>query len=257
MLSIQSKIHALLQVADQYGARRAALFGYRLVVIRRLWKLANKLLPCRVRCPCCGWEGYRFQDYVEPGYKMSGVICPQCESHPRHRALYLWLVRENILPQRNGQALIFAPEPALRTVWNHAPNLRTVMIDLDATRDIDLVADVRALPFASGSLKLIWCHHVLEHVQSDLAAISELARVLSKEGGELIVSVPTQRGSSTVEFGFPDPLQTGHWRIYGDDFPERLSACGLHAEELNLHLTTEEREKYVIPDEPIFRCRRA
>lgn len=256
-LSVQSKIQALLQVADQYGARRAVLFGYRLLVIRCLWKLANKILPRRVRCPCCGWEGYRFKDYVEPGYKMSGVICPQCESHPRHRALYLWLVRGDILSQKSGRALIFAPEPALRSVWNHAANLLRVKVDLDASRDVDLAADICALPFGSGSLDLIWCHHVLEHVQSDFGAISELARVLNRKGGELIVSVPTRRGSSTMEFGFSDPLQTGHWRIYGDDFPERLSACGLHAEELNLRLTTEERERYVIPEEPIFRCRLA
>lgn len=257
MVAARAKIQAWLGIAKQYGAARAVLFGYRIHIVRRLWKLANKVLPTRIRCPCCGWEGLRFLDYVEPGYKMSGVICPQCESHPRHRALHIWLTSGNILPQKRGYALIFAPEAALRTVWDSASNLHKVKVDLDAGRDVDLVADIRALPFDSGSFTLIWCHHVLEHVQTDRTAISELARVLSRAGGELLVSVPTRRGSGTVEFGFSDPMQTGHWRIYGDDFPERLSQCGLRGEELDLCLTPEEREKYGIADDPIFRCWRA
>lgn len=79
---------------------------------------------------------------------------------------------------------------------------------------------------------LVWCHHVLEHIEDDRAAMVELARILDPEG-ELIVSVPMVLGP-TLEYGFANNHDNGHWRLYGDDFEARLETAGLRVERVQL-----------------------
>ena len=69
-----------------------------------------------------------------------------------------------------------------RGVWD-AANGRSV--------PVDVVADMRSLPFADGSVDRIQCWHALEHVneQGGRDAIREFARVLTPEG-VLDVRVP-------------------------------------------------------------------
>ena len=74
---------------------------------------------------------------------------------------------------------------------------------------MDLLANLENLPIASDSMDLIWCHHVLEHVEHDGQAIGELQRVL-RAAGELVVSVPMELGTVTHEYGFADPNMSGH-----------------------------------------------
>ena len=76
-------------------------------------ELSNRLLAPRLACPCCGWEGRRFLDYIEIGYRVDNAACPKCDSHPRHRALYLWLKNEFQVANSTGRALVFAPEKAI------------------------------------------------------------------------------------------------------------------------------------------------
>jgi len=77
-------------------------------------EFGNKLLPVKVVCPCCGWRGRQFHDYIEVGYTGRNSVCPQCESHPMHRYLSLWLAREFELEEKSGVALIFAAREGLR-----------------------------------------------------------------------------------------------------------------------------------------------
>ena len=130
------------------------------------------------------------------------------------------------LKERKGVALVFAPERALESLWGEAAQLKLVKVDIAAARGVDLLTNLESLPIRSSSLDLIWCHHVLEHIEHR-QAITELSRVLSTRGGELIVSVPMQLGTSTREYGFADPRESVHWRIYGDDFAQRLEASDL------------------------------
>ena len=152
------------------------------VLWRRLYVVVcNKTLPARFKCPCCGWEGRRFFDYLEMGYGIPNCACPQCDSHPRHRALFLWLRDVFRIKDRRGVALVFAPERALRPLWEEATGLRVFRTDLDAERGIEVLADVMHLPFGNQSADVIWCHHVLEQVKDDRQALRELFRVLRSE----------------------------------------------------------------------------
>lgn len=52
-------------------------------------------------------------------------------------------------------------------------------------------ADLRALPIMNGSIDMVLCNQVLEHIREDTDALMELHRVL-KPGGVCIVSVPNE-----------------------------------------------------------------
>lgn len=219
--------------------------------------LANKFLPARVSCPCCGWSGRRFYDYIEVGYTVRRAACPNCDSHARHRYLYLWLCQEFKLETRSGTALVFAPEKALAPLWTKASRLNVFRVDIEAARGTDILADIAKLPVASNSAELIWCHHVLEHVENDRAAISEFYRILRPISGELVVSVPMIPSATTEEYGFADPALSGHWRIYGDDFVERLGESGLRVRTVDFDVSVEDCRRYGLTPEPFYICTKA
>src|ERR1700750_412614 len=145
---------------NEHGSIAETVLLARVALARIRAALANKLLSARVECPCCGWEGRRFYDYIEAGFVASAVECPRCNSHPRHRAFAVSLRREYLVGSKRGAALIFAPERALEPVWESAAGLKVLKTDIEPSRDVDLLADIQRLPFATDSFDLIWCQHV-------------------------------------------------------------------------------------------------
>ena len=230
-----------------------------------LWRVAwgrayviacNALLPERLECPCCGWRGRRLFDYVELGYTARNVSCPHCDSHARHRAFFLWLRDQYRLDQRSGTALIFAPERALRPLWETAKELRTFRIDIEPSRGVDVMGDIMNLPLASDFAELVWCHHVLDQVPDDRVALSELRRVLKSATGDLIISVGESTLPQTREFGFSDRAFSGNWRTYGSDFADRLSAAGFSVRRVDYSLSETEKRRYALNDERFYLCRK-
>ena len=217
--------------------------------------MANRWLPARYECPCCGWRGRRFPDYVQLDRRASlaNEECPSCLSHSRHRAFAIWVGQDFGLTQRRGVALLFGPEPSLQRIWDAAEGLSVYALDVRAKPGVSVVAVLEELPVRSGSVDLLWCHHVLEHVEDDRAAMRELRRVLSPDG-ELIVSVPMGPGA-TVEYGFATAADNDHRRRYGDDFAARLSEAGIDAELVEFSLASGAQGLHRIRPEPFYRCR--
>jgi SAM-dependent methyltransferase len=138
---------------------------------------------------------------------------------------------------------------SLASFWANTPTLSVYRIDIEATRGVDILADMKHLPLKSNSVDVIWCHHVLEHVDDDRTAISELQRVLRPGSGELVVSVPMASTPMTVEYGFPDPMSSGHWRAYGEDFETRLTDSGLIVQAVDFNVPPEGKLHYgLIPE---------
>ena len=73
------------------------------------------------------------------------------------------------------------------------PSLRYLSADLASPRAM-LRADVQRLPLPDACFDSILCHHVLEHVPDDRAAMGELRRVL-RPGGWAILQSPIARSS--------------------------------------------------------------
>lgn len=238
----------------QHGAIDATRLFWRVGWSKLRVDLANKLLPEKLACPCCGWRGRSFYDYVELGYRFPNAACPRCDSHARHRAFFLWLSREYPLQHRKGVALVFAAEGALASLWQSTEQLKVYRIDIATMRGRDLLGDLTHLPIATSAVDLLWCHHVLEHVEDDRAAIRELHRVLRPGPGELIVSVPMIPGTVTEEYGFCDLKRSGHWRIYGDDFADRLAEGGFSVKAIDYNPPAADLERYGIAAEHFYIC---
>jgi len=120
-----------------------------------------------------------------------------------------------------------------------ATDLANVRAMIDAMREAEEVlcdeeaavvqADALALPFADAAFDKVIASEVLEHIDEDQTAISELARVL-RPGGTMAVTVP-RLGPEVVNFApsreYHD-VEGGHVRIYRrSTLLERLQRAGL------------------------------
>lgn len=238
----------------EHGPIAATYLLCRELYSRAIIGLSNRFLPATVVCPCCGWKGSRFDDYIEVAYTCRNAACPQCDSHPRHRALYLWLNQGNWLQEKRGVGLVFAAEEALAPLWDSA-SLRIFRIDIKATRRADFVADLTQLPIGGDSIDVLWCHHVLEHIEDDRAAIRELHRTMRPATGELVVSVP-MKGAITREYGQANRKESGHWRMYGDDFVDRLEQSGFTVEAISPNLSPGDFERFGLIREQYYLCKK-
>ena len=196
-------------------------------------------------------------DYIEIGYRVNRAACPQCDSHSRHRSMYLWLNEEFQIADRAGSALIFAPEKALNPVWESATKLKVHRVDIVPDRGVNILADIMRLPFLTDSVDFIWCHHVLEQVPDDKTALAELSRVLRSDGGVLVLSVGMSNADVTQDFGFADKTLSGNWRRYGADFIGRMQTAGLNVKPITHKLSDLQRREFGIFPETFFYCTRA
>jgi SAM-dependent methyltransferase len=85
-----------------------------------------------------------------------------------------------------------------------------------------VVADGIHLPFKSNAFSHSICSEVLEHIEHDLQALEEIARVLNKDRGCLIITVPHRKLYFTN-----DDLFVKHYRRYEiSEIKSRLQSAG-------------------------------
>lgn len=237
-------------------ARRLGLLPYAryrgMRLRNRMFKVANLVGPKRHECPCCGWRGMRFLDFIRENVIVAASVCPRCRSHARHRALAVYLEGLLRAVPEHGAILHFAPERALARAFA-SRKFFYVGVDI-GTRAISARADMTAIPFRRDRFDLVLSSHVLEHVEHERAALEEIARVLAPGGRAVIMvpMVPNWERRPTVEFGRAN--FQGHWRQYGNDLAGRIDACGLRCAIVrpSQYAAPELRLRYEISDVPIF-----
>ncbi|WP_372734344.1 class I SAM-dependent methyltransferase [Nocardioides sp.] len=216
-------------------------------------------------CPVC--RTLRDKEFgAGPGGRPD-ARCLKCGSLERHRffAILLDVLRPTFGDL--GLLLDIAPSPQTTKLLAALEPRTYVRVDLGAdNRLVDVLGDLTRLPHPDNAADLVICYHVLEHVPDDLAAMREIARVLSPDGVGL-VQVPYRPGTLTDED--PDAPederlrrfgQADHVRYYGDDFEDRLVACGLAFERVTprslvgAHMAT---WLHLMPDEAVWIVRRA
>ena len=224
--------------------------------IKRIELVVNK--GKQYYCPFCGYESKKLakiganfpvikeKKIVGGGRRLGG--CLNCGSTDRERLIYIYLKEKlNLFTEinRNVFVLHIAPEKRISKLFFNERFPNYVCGDKHEERysypEYVKHLDIRDLPFENEYFDLIICNHVLEHIPNDFEAMSELYRVL-KKGGQAILQVPI---SLELEATFEDKNitspkerervfgQSDHVRIYGQDYPSRLSECKFIVEKVN------------------------
>jgi len=165
-------------------------------------------------------------------------VCPVCYSYGRHRMMAKVIEKELVRSNSTGRKkwLHFAPEVGFRT-WlkRHLPNVNYRSADLFSP-DVDLCLDLQNITLENDSIDAVILSHVLEHVDNDARALSELNRILVP-GGWLCVQVPLSDKQETIDDKLDTAAarlarygKTDHVRLYGSDLHGRLVAAGFEVE---------------------------
>jgi SAM-dependent methyltransferase len=194
-------------------------------------------------------DGKSFRKFLPYGYgeQRPNVLSPSTFSLERHRLIWLYLKNETDFFSAPKKVLHIAPEQCFLKLFKKQKNLSYTSADLYSPI-ADVKADICDLPFNDNVFDVVFCNHVLEHIEDDTKAMSELYRVL-KPGGLGIFQIPqdlslaktyedfsiTSSKDRKKHFG-----QYDHVRVYGKDYFDRLRAVGFKVHEIDYSKTLSE-----------------
>jgi len=208
------------------------------IASRKIYHIVNRFIfkGNKYYCPICEKSFSRF--LPGPGRIKKNVKCPGCSSLERHRLLGLYLKSEINILTSEIKLLSIAPEYSIQKKLKGLNNIDYTSVDLDSKLAMYKV-DLTNIPFEDNKYDGIICYHVLEHIEDDLKAMSELFRIL-KPGGWAILQSPmdTDRKETYEDFNITSPSdrkkvfgQEDHVRIYGRDYGTRLMKAGFSVKE--------------------------
>jgi SAM-dependent methyltransferase len=228
---------------------------------RATWRLYR---GDNVTCNCCGGHFRRFRISNTRGDHRT-LMCPRCGSLGRHRVDWLYLTGQTDVLQRPTRLLHIAPELCLSLPLRGLPNVSYLSGDYDMTLAMEQI-DVRKIGYADESFDGVICNHVLNVVDDDRSAMSELGRVIKTGGWALLQSAVdpslehTEEHSRTVtpesEDGRYEEVMI---RRYGRDYVARLEEAGLTVTVSSFvaDLPRATVKKFGLdPEETIFFCRK-
>ena len=191
-------------------------------------------------------DGKNYRKFLPYGYgtQRENALAPGTLSLERHRLLWLYLKNKTDFFIAPKKVLHIAPEQCFLKLFKKQNNLEYITADLYSPI-ADVKADICNLPFEDNSFNVVFCNHVLEHIEDDKKAMSELYRVL-KPGGLGIFQIPqdltldatyedfsiTSKEERKKHFG-----QYDHVRIYGKDYFDKLRTIGFNVQEVDYSKT--------------------
>jgi len=168
----------------------------------------------KFQCPICKYHG-PFKVLDRNSSIRKRAVCPNCKSLERHRLQKLVLDKlSSEFDFSRLTMLHFAPEPFLREYFKKRFN-RYFSADLQM-KNVDYNVDITDLPFPDNNFDFVFASHVLEHIEDDAKALSEIKRILSP-GGFAILPVPVL-GAKTIEYRYANPDEEYHVRAPGEDY---------------------------------------
>jgi predicted SAM-dependent methyltransferase len=218
------------------------------IILKESYRQVKTFGKKKFHCPICGYYGSFIDISPNTGLRKH-AICIQCRSTERHRLQKLVLdeVFKRFNPSK-GKILHIAPEIVLASYFKKAFH-NYLSIDLYRD-DVDLKCDITSMPFKDGEFDFVYASHVLEHVQNDLKALSEIKRVLKPEG-IAILPVPIIN-KTTVEYPEPNPLETFHVRAPGKDYYERYSQIFSRVEQFSSSDFPEKYQTFIYENRSIY-----
>lgn len=208
-------------------------------------------------------DGKSYRKFLPYGYgkQRENALSPGTLSLERHRQMWLYLQNETDFFTKNYKILHIAPEQEFFRKFRKMKNLHYTSADLYSPL-VDVKADILDLPFEDESFDIVFCNHVLEHIEDDSKAMRELYRVLRK-GGWGILQVPLKNSLEKTfeDFSIREPKerqkhfgQYDHVRWYGMDYFDRLKKVGFEV-DVNYYSRTfspEKRKKFGLLENEIL-----
>lgn len=217
-----------------------------------------------VYCICCNHTFSKFLNKGNGIVTRENAVCPNCGSLERTRLLLYFLQNETAIFEIDKKILHIAPEDCLKEKFKKNTNYIDADINPNfATHEMDITK----INFEDETFDYIICSHVLGHISDETKAISELKRVLKKDGKMLLMFLINQNIKHTIEnknykteqqkllnYGEKD-LE----RLYGNDVEERLLQNDLLVKRIDYrtHFSQEEQIKFSLGDgnrEFIYLC---
>jgi SAM-dependent methyltransferase len=162
--------------------------------------------------------------------------------------------------------LHIAPEQCFYKLFKAQKNLKYTTGDYNSPI-ADIHFDLHKAPFKDGEFDVIFCNHVLEHVEDANQCMRELYRIM-KPGGWGIFQVPLD---TTKTLTLEDPniksaedrekhyWQKDHLRLFGLDYKDKLAAAGfdVNVDDFVNTLGAELVDRYRLPaGEMLYLCRK-
>lgn len=160
-----------------------------------------------------------------------------------------------------------APEQPFIKRFKKIPTLDYTTADL-VSPIADVKMDIQDIPFQDNTFDIVMCNHVMEHIPDEHKAITEVYRVLKKDGWAILqVPINTAFETTYEDPAITDPKerekhfgQYDHIRFHGLDYPKRLEAGGFTVVQdkfLFEAFDEKKRDYYRLPvDEIIYLCKK-
>ena len=216
-----------------------------------------------VECPVCERSFSKFLSYGSDVAHRENVLCPYDLTLERHRLMWLYLKNEsNFFTAKKLNVLHIAPEQCFIHQFKAQKNLDYLTGDLESPI-ADLHFDVHHIPLEDNRFDVVFCNHVMEHVEDPIQCMKEIFRVM-KPGGWAIMQVPQDMSR---ELTYEDPSitspaerekhfwQKDHVRLFGRDYPQWLERAGFTVETYDVKekLGMDKIERYrLVPHELLY-----
>jgi len=195
-----------------------------------------------VQCNLCGFKASRFIEN-----QRGGKLCPKCGSVARARRL--WTILEPILKDRI--VLHFSPALKLSQRIRKANTKNYITTDFSKEFKADKSLNILDIAEPNNYFDIVICYHILEHIENDIQAMTELYRIL-KPNGVCYIQTPFKEGETyenplvqteserRIHFG-----QADHVRIYSvSGLVKRLESVGFTIELLYFEKETNDRNGF-------------
>jgi len=217
----------------------------------------------------CPVEEKGYRKFLPYGRLVSraNVLCPGSLSLERHRLLWLYLKEKTNFFSKSQKVLHIAPEVCFMKAFEKQHGEGYITADIESPL-AKVKMDVHDIPFEESTFDIAMCNHVMEHVEDDIKAMSEIYRVL-KPGGWAIIQIPffyPLKDETYEDKNITDPKdreqaygQDDHVRMYGKDYGARLEQAGFKVtvDDFVKTLPKKEVERMALPpDEMIYFCQK-
>jgi SAM-dependent methyltransferase len=215
-----------------------------------------------VECAVCEKSFSKFLSYGSDIAHRDNVLCPYDLTLERHRLMWLYLKdSSNFFTAEKLNVLHIAPEQCFHKRFKAQKNLDYLTGDL-VSPIADMHFDLHNIPLENDRFDVVFCNHVMEHVDDALQCMRELYRVM-KPGGWGIMQVPQdfKREETLEDKSIVTPAdrekyywQKDHVRLFGLDYPKWLEKAGFTVTEFKKESKYDEKkiERFRLQKEEIL-----